>query len=170
MGIKLEAVIVLFIVIIVSTTYFFKISDIKSTPADTSKQLEFKKTTLIEVDTERMLSNIDCSYGVKKNDTLSLSDIVYYSKNINSLRSKSGSYSQGILYLDGDIKLKQKDGYTYNAEHAVYNTKDEILKILTGFTININKSVIGGAELEYNAKTKVVKSKNINAIVYTAEK
>jgi len=170
MGIKLEVFIVTAIVLIVSTTYFFKIENSNSAPSSSTKQLEFKNTTLIEVNTEKMLSNIVCSHGVKKNEILDLKEIIYHSKSINSLVAESGEYKNGIMYLDGGIKLQQKEGYVYHAEHAIYNTEKETLNIASEFTMYINKNTIRGRDLIYDAKTKVAKSKNINATVYTTEK
>ena len=78
MGLKLETILILGIVIILSASYIVKIGGSSSDDKAFTKELEFANTTLIEVDTTTMKGRTFTIYGVKDKDVLTLYDIKYH--------------------------------------------------------------------------------------------
>jgi len=170
MGIKLEYVISVTIIVIVGAAIMMKLDNKTNILKQVNKELEFKETTFIEVNTKKRQSNAFVQKGVRKNGILSLEHLTYNTKNISLLIADKGNYIKDILILEGHIRVEEKKGYTYSTEHAKYNQKTEILTISQGFTANITKNVIHGSSLKYNAIKKEMYAKKIDAVVYTAEK
>jgi len=170
MGIKLEFVIVFAIILIVGGAIMLKLDNQTSTQKHINKELEFKETTFIEVDTKKRQSNAFIQKGMRKNGILFLEHLTYNTNNISLLIADKAKYVKNILSLAGHIRVEEKEGYTYNTEYAKYNQKTEILTIPQEFTAKIAKNIIHGANLKYDAIKKEMHAKQIDAVVYTTEK
>ena len=170
MGLKLETVIIVVIVAILSGTLMVKFTHISSNGKLFTKELEFTDTTLTEVDTVTMQGRAFGTYGIRDAGILTLHDIKYHTNTIESLRAKKGTYKGDTLYLDGNITVNQKEGFDYSAQHAVYNKKTKILDITSDFTGVMNKNMIQGHTLRYDTQKKEAFGKRIEAVVYTTEK
>ncbi len=170
MGLKLETLIIVVIVAILSGALMVKFSHKLSDEKPFTKELEFTNTTLIEVDTATMKGRSFGTYGVRDAGVLTLHNLKYHTKNIKLLRAKKGTYKGNKLYLDGNITVNQKEGFDYSAEHAVYDKKTKILNITSAFTGIMNQNVIHGYTLRYDVEKKVAFGKRIDAVIYTAEK
>ena len=170
MGLKLETLIIVVIVAILSGTLMVKFTH-KSTDGKLfTKELEFTNTTFIEVDTATMKSRAFGTYGIRDAGVLTLHNLKYHTKNIELLRAKKGTYKGDKLYLDGNITVNQKEGYDYSAEHAIYDKKTKILNITSAFTGIMDKNIIHGYTLRYDVQKKEAFGKRIDAVIYTAEK
>jgi hypothetical protein len=170
MGLKLEALIIVLIVAILSGTLMVKFTHKSSDGKPFTKELEFTSTTLTEVDTAIMQGRAFGTYGIRDAGVLTLHNITYHTKNIESLRAKKATYKEDKLYLDGNITVNQKEGFDYSAQHAVYNTKTQILDITSAFTGVMDKNIIHGYTLRYDTQKKEAFGKRIDAVVYTTEK
>jgi hypothetical protein len=135
-----------------------------------TKELEFTKTTFIEVDINRTQGVAYSHYGVRNNAVLTLHNIEYHTDNIEYLSAKRGIYKENKVYLNDDIKVDQKEGFSYRMQHAVYDKKTEILEITSPFTAVMDKNIIKGKYLRYDARKKEAYAKKIDAIIYTVEK
>ncbi|RRS29848.1 MAG: hypothetical protein P794_09940 [Epsilonproteobacteria bacterium (ex Lamellibrachia satsuma)] len=170
MGLKLEIVITLVIIVILSAAFMVKITDNVSDEKRDAKELEFTDTTFIEVDTETMQGRAFSAYGIREQGVLTLYDLMYHTNNIELLSAKQGTYKNDRIYLDGNITLNQKKGFYYTAEHAVYDKKTKILDITSVFTGKMNKNIIHGYTMRYDTQKKEAFGKQIEAVVYTTEK
>jgi len=170
MGLKLETLIIVVIVAILSGGLMVKFTHKSSDGKRFTKELEFTDTTLIEVDTATMQGRAFGTYGIRDAGVLTLHNLKYHTKNIELLRAKKGTYKGDKLYLDGSITLNQKEGYDYSAQHAVYDKKTKILNITSAFTGIMDKNTIHGYTLRYDTQKKEAFGKRIDAVVYTAEK
>ena len=170
MGLKLETLIIVAIVAIISVTLMVKFKHNVSAGERFTKELEFTDTTLTEVDTDTMQGRAFGSYGIRDAGVLTLHDIRYHTNNIQSLRAKKATYKGDKLYLDGNITVNQKEGFDYSAQHAVYNKKTKILDITSAFTGIMDKNTIHGYTLRYDTQKKEAFGKRIDAVVYTSEK
>ena len=170
MGLKLETLLVVVIVAILSGALMFKFTHKSSNGKLFTKEMEFTDTTFIEVDTVNMKSRSYGTYGIRDAGVLTLHNLKYHTKNIELLRAKKGTYKGDKLYLDGNITVNQKEGFDYSAEHAIYNKKTKILNITSEFTGIMNSNTIHGYTLRYDTQKKVAFGKRIDAVVYTAEK
>jgi len=170
MAIKLEIILIMAIFLIIFAATTMKLADRTSETNRMSKELEFHDTTFIEVDQTKMRANLFSTYGVREDGVLSLQNLIYHSHNIEQLNADKGTYKENILFLDGHVKLKEKEGYIYNSEHANYHQKKEILTITSPFVAHMAKNIIYGKSLQYFARTKEINATGIDATVYTIEK
>ena len=170
MGLKLETLIVVVIVAILSGTLMVKFAHKASDRKLFTKEFEFTDTTITEVDTATMQGRAFGTYGIRDAGVLTLHNLKYHTKNIESLRAKKGTYKGDKLYLDGNITVNQKEGFDYSAEHAVYDKKTKILDITSAFTGIMNQNIIHGYTLRYDMQKKEAFGKRIDAVVYTTEK
>lgn len=170
MGIRLEHIITIVIGLILVSFFLIKVDQKSLEKSESSKELSFSDTRLIEVDTQNMLGLAHSRYGEVENKRLTLSDIVYHTDKVNLLRAQKGIYEGDYLILEGNVTLNQKEGFDYTAEKAVYNKKSQILTIDSSFEAHLNENKISGTYLVYNVKEKTVTGQNIKAEVYTLEK
>lgn len=170
MGIKLEYILTIAIIGIISGSLMLKL---RNTPVKTkvfTKEVEFTNTTLIEVDTDNIKSRVYATYGVRDKGVLTLNDTVYLSDKIESLSADKARFKDDFLYLDGNVVLREKDGYKYKTEHAVYNNKTEILHITSPFTGVKGQNIIEGESMEYNIRKKKATGTTVGTVFYTPDK
>ena len=170
MGIKLEYVLTIAVVGIISGSLMLKL---RNTPVKTNvftKEVEFTNTTLIEVDTNNIKSRVYATYGVKDKSVLTLDNVVYLSDKIESLSANKARLKGDFLHLDGDVVLQEKDGYKYKTENAIYNKKTQILHITSHFTGVKGQNIIEGESMEYNVRKKKAKGTTVGTVFYTPDK
>ncbi len=170
MGIKLELFLVVLIAVLLSLAYKIKLSDDVSAKNSSRKEMEFTKMTFTEVDTEKLISTSYGSYGVREGGILKIKDLVYHTDSIEQLLADEGRYAGEKVYLDGNVRMKQKEGFNYKAEHAVYDKKTEILTITSKFTAVMARNIVHGNTARYDTRKKILTAKEVDAVVYTAEK
>jgi len=170
MGLRLEFVLVVAIVGILTGSLLLKLSKTNTKTEAFTKELEFTDTTLIEVDTQKVLSNSYGTYGVRDRGVFTLNDLVYSTDTIESLVAKKGKFKGEILYLDGAVVLKEKGGYTYKTEHANYSQKTDILNITAPFVGVRDKNIIKGNTLRYDTRKKEAFGTKIDSVLYTTKK
>ncbi len=170
MGLKLETLIIVVIVAILSGALMVRFTHTPTDGKHFTKELAFTNTTFIEVDTDAMQSKAFSTYGIRDAGILTLDNLKYHTNNIKLLRAIKGTYKGDKLYFDGNITLNQKEGYDYSAQHAVYDKETKILDITSAFTGVLNKNVIHGYTLRYDTQKKEAFGKRIDAVVYTTEK
>ena len=99
-----------------------------------------------------------------------LKNLEYSTDTIESLVAKQGRFKGEILYLDGSVVLKEKEGYTYETEHANYNQETDILNITAPFVGIRDKNIIKGNTLRYDTRKKETFGTKIDSVLYTTEK
>lgn len=170
MGLKLEFVLIVAIVGILAGSLLLRLSRTETKTEVFNKEMEFTNTTLIEVNTHKVLSNSYGTYGVRNQGVLTLKNLEYSTDTIESLVAKRGRFKGDILYLDGSVVLSEKDGYTYKTEHANYNQKTDILNITASFVGIRDKNIIKGNTLRYDTRKKEAFGTKIDSVLYTTEK
>ncbi len=158
------------IVLIISASLLVELNNTLKQRKAFTKDLEFSNTTFIEVDTQKMQGWAFGTFGVRDKGVLTLDNIVFHTENIDSLIAKKGKYIKEILYLDGDVVMQEKNGYTYNTQHANYNQETEILNITSPFTAVRYQNVMKGKTLRYDTAKKEAFGTKVDAILYTTEK
>jgi len=170
MGVRLEWVVGIAIVAIVSGVMVLKPKSMMSSGKEANKEIQFTDTTLLEVDVDGVLVRSYNQYGVRINGILTVENLLYHTKTIESLVAKSGRLEGDMLYLDGDIVLQEKAGYRFETQRASYDKKNEILSILTPFVAHRAPNSMSGDTLEYDMQKKEAFGTTIKSIVYTTEK
>ncbi|MDM5270619.1 LPS export ABC transporter periplasmic protein LptC [Sulfurovum sp. zt1-1] len=170
MGLRLEYIISIIVALIFVSFFLINIEQKSRQKNESTKQLAFSDTRLIEVDTQKILGLAHSRYGVYENKTLILSDIIYHTDTVNLLQAQKGIYKGDYLFLEGNVTLNQKNGFDYTAQKAAYNQKSEVLSIESPFEAHMNKNIISGINLVYNMKEKKITAQKIKAVVFTLEK
>lgn len=135
-----------------------------------TKELEFSDTTFTEVDQQRMQAYVFSRYGVRDDGVLSLHNLTYHTANLQLLFSNQARYQGDTLYLDGNVTLVDKEGFTYTTQSANYNQKTEILYVSSPFNAKLGQNSIKGDSLRYNAVKKEADASKIDAVLYTTKK
>lgn len=169
MGLKLEGLLVGFIVSIIAGVSSLDLENIISKKSILKKDLEFTDTTFVEVNTTKRLSTLFGTYGIRYKDILDIDNLIYNTDNIQSLVAKKGKYHSPTLNLHGDVKMIEKDGYVYTTQNAIYNQKSQILNITSPFRAIRDQNIFVGKTLIYNTLTKYAYGTTVDAIVYTAK-
>ncbi len=170
MGLKLEIILILSIVAILSVALTVKIKNSQAVTKVSTKELEFTHTTFTEVDTNKTQGIAFGTHGIRDAGVLAVKNLRYHTDSIKELRAKKGTYKGDKIYLDHNITVNQKEGFDYKAEHAIYDQKTEILDIISPFTAVMNENIIHGNSLRYDTKTKEAFATDVDAVVYTKEK
>lgn len=170
MALRLEVVLFIMIVMIIWVTTMVKITNEKNEHKSMLKELEFVNTTFTEVDEKTLKARLFSIKGIRDMGVLTLDKLNYHSNSIDQLVANKGTYKGDVLFLDGDVKLNEKEGFVYTTQHANYNQKSEILNITSAFVANRDKNIFYGDTLQYHAIDKKVNATRIDATVYTVEK
>ena len=170
MGVRLQYILILVIGFILAVALTVEIKNAKAAKKIFTKEMEFTYTTFREVDIHKMQGVAYATDGIRNAGVLTVHNLRYHTNNIQSLKAKKGRYIGDKIYLDYNITVNQKEGFDYQAEHAVYNKKTEILDILSPFTAVMNENTFHGKTLRYNTRKKEAFGTMIDAVVYTKEK
>ncbi len=170
MGLKIETVLILSIIVIITGSLTMEIDKRAKKSEPFTKELEFTNTTFTEVDTQILQGRAYGTYGVRDNGVLTLDNLVYFTETIKYLIADKGTYIGDVLNLDGNIVLEEKQGYNYKTQQASYDQKTETLNVTAPFIATRDKNIIKGDTLVYNTRKKEAYGTAVDAIVYTAEK
>ena len=170
MGVKIELALLLSLAIIIGGSLTIKLNDKADSKTEFTKELEFTNTTFTEVDTQKLQSRAYGTYGIRDDGILTINNVHYQTDTIKSLTANKGTYMQESIYLEGDVKLVDNEGYTYRTQQAEYNQKSEILNLTAPFVAFRDKNIIKGDTLTYNTRKKEAYGTMIDAVVYTVDK
>ena len=170
MGVKLEFVVILAVLVIVTGAMILKVDQSAVKNTIFTKELEFTNTTFTEVDTQKLQGRAYGTYGIRDNGVLSLDNLVYFTETIKYLIADKGMYVGDVLNLDGNIVLEEQEGYNYTTQQASYDQKTEILNVTAPFVATRDKNIIKGDTLVYNTRKKEAYGTTIDAVVYTSVK
>ena len=170
MGLKLEIILILSIVAIVSVALTVKIKNSQVAAKVSTKELEFTHTTFTEVDINKTQGVAFGTHGTRDAGVLRVDNLRYHTDSIKELRAKKGTYKGEKIYLDHNVTVNQKEGFDYKAEHAIYDQKTEILDITSPFTAVMNENIMHGNSLRYDTRTREASGTDVDAVVYTKEK
>lgn len=170
MGIRLEYILIIAILFTISLNTMVKFDNKLDSNRSHTKELVFSDTTFIEVNKVKMRAYIFSRYGVRDGGVLTLNGLTYHTENIKLLFANQARYKDDTLFLDGNVTLVEKEGFKYTTQSAKYNQKTETLDINSPFTAKLDKNVIKGEVLHYDAKHKELNASKIDAVVYTLKK
>jgi len=163
MAIRLEWIILLATICVVLFSLMVDPKEENRVTQTKTKELVFSDTTMIEVNRIGLLSKAEASKGIRNAGILFMTNFSYSNRNIEMLYADHATVKQKEIYLDHNITLHQKEGYDYEAEHAVYNKKSKILKIPSVFKAVVEQNLITGDSLIYDVVKKEAFATMINA-------
>jgi len=169
MGIKLEWFLAFVIAGLLLFVSNIKLSDTHASSKMLSKEMEFTQTTFTEVTTQKPISTAFAQYGIREGGILKIKNLVYETETIERLLADEGCYEKSKVYLDGHIRVIQKEGFSYDAKHAIYDKETEVLTLTSAFTAKMNQNRIEGAFARYDTRKKILLAKEVHAVLYTVE-
>ena len=170
MGVRLEFVLSLIVISLVSVALTFKLDNSNAKKNTFTKELEIKDATLIEVNQEQILGKSFTKSIVSDNKILILKDLTYFADNIEYIQANIAKLDGYMLYLEGNIKVKEKNGYLYETEQAIFNQKSKILNITTPFYATMGENRLEGKRLLYDLKNKKLYARDIKTRFTTSKK
>ena len=169
MGVRLEYILPGVIVGIIGAFTMIDVEEDIKQYKPQGKELEFVKTTFIEVDNNKTLGIAYSDYGYRERNIWTMREIRYHTDKINLLQANEGRYKGDYIYLDGNVSVNQKSGFDYKTENAIYNQASEVLNIISPFEAYMNDTIIKGDRLIYKYREKIAVAKNIDAEVHIKE-
>jgi len=170
MGLKLEFILVAFVIGLITMAMTIKINNSKHSAKVHTVEMEFTHTTSTEVDTNKTLSVTYGTYGVRDAGVLTIENLRYHSAEIELLRAKKGKMKGDMVYLDHNVSVHKEAGSDYYTEHARYNKKTGILNVTAPFKAVMGKNVMYGDTLRYDTKRQKAYATQVDATIVTAEK
>ncbi|MCB4747951.1 MAG: LPS export ABC transporter periplasmic protein LptC [Sulfurovum sp.] len=146
-----------------------KLNSQKIVEKNIQKELEFSNTTFTEATISNREGIAFAAHGVRAGTVLKVDHLRYHNKNIYQLFADSGIYKGDSLYLDGNVTMHQREGFSYRTEHARYDKKNTILYTTSSFVATKGKSVIYGEGMTYYADRQVLQATGVNATLYAEE-
>jgi len=170
MGLRIEFILLLCIGMVMAGSFNIELhKDVADQKAFT-KELDFSYTTFREVNTEGVLAIAYGTYGMRDSGILHIDNLLYSTDSIEELIAKKGTYIGSIIYLEGEVFLRDKQGYTCESEQAEYDQSTEILNITAPYVARRAKNIIYGDTLTYNTRIKESYGTVIDAVLYTVDK
>ncbi|SFV63960.1 hypothetical protein MNB_SV-6-244 [hydrothermal vent metagenome] len=165
---KIELLSIVMIIVMLAVSYLVKVKNEKAKESRTNKKIEVFDSVTIEINATSVKSILHSDYAVRESNEVKLTNITYQGNGAKELKSKYGHTVGDKFYLDVNVTLLQDNGYRYKAQHAMYDKAIEFFYITSPYTAYIDKNIINGTDLKYDIINKIVRSKNIDAILYTA--
>jgi len=170
MGLKLELLLIVFMVGLIAMALTVKISNARANVKVQTKELEFTDTTSTEVDTKKTLSVSYGTYGVRNAGVLTIHNMRYHSSEIDLMKSDIAILKGDLIYFDHNVSVHKEAGSDYFTEHANYNKKTGILNVTAPFKAIMDENIMHGDTLRYDTRTKKANASNVDAVVFTVEK
>ncbi|MEA3491505.1 MAG: hypothetical protein U9R27_06360 [Campylobacterota bacterium] len=167
--IRIEWLAIGMILLMLAVSYLIKAKNEKAKQNISTKEVEVFNSITIEVNTTAVVSRLYTDYSVKENGQLILTNLDYTGKRAKELKSRYGRNRGDLFYLDENVTLLQKSGYSYKAEHAIYDKEKDLFYITSPFVAYINKNIIKGVNLKYDIKEEIATAERVDAVFYTGK-
>jgi LPS export ABC transporter protein LptC len=122
--------------------------------------------TMYEFDKNGLLTIINGEDGTRYKDRYEIKDINYTDNSQKfsaDMKANHGTYKNEVVNLDGDVVYIREDGFTFESQEAVYNTKTSIAKVDQDFVLYQDKNNVEGSSLVYNNKLNKTEFSNVIA-------
>lgn len=152
---------------------FLKPQDYNKSADTELPQMEIEDFTMYKLDEEGVRSVVSGTIGRQFPHYYEIQN-AHYIENKNKLGqhlySDNGKFEKNIVYLDDNVRYFREDGLSFESDHAVYDTKKELLYVPQKFILTQNENVVYGRELHYNSVTGEVLAQDVDANYYMEER
>jgi hypothetical protein len=170
MALKIEYIIVLFIVLTILFSLSFNTEKEKEVTAGVAtKDLQFQDTIFREVDKNSTISSAFAVQGIQIDNTLKLKNIKFSNSDIKYIVGNAGTYKGDIITLKGNVKMLATNGFYCETQSASYDKNKKILDILKPFSAHMDKNRLLGDTLRYLFDEKMISVENPQATIFTTE-
>lgn len=136
-------------------------------------QMEIEDFTLYEIDKIGVQSVVSGTLGRQYPEHYEVEN-AHYIENKNKLGehlyADKGRFEKDIVYLNNNVRYFREDGLSFESDHAVIDTKKDVVTVPDAFVLTQNENIIYGSKLHYNSLTGQIRAKNIDANYYIEEK
>jgi len=162
MGRRVELFLILAIAIVVLIPFGINIKNSQTKASKIEeKSSEINNFIEYEINATNLQHTLRATRAQEVNAKWHLQEPNITTDKIKSLSSNSSIVSnKNIIFTENVVAIK-RDGTVYKSNKAIYNTKNRKLTTPDKFTITRKVDIVTGKELNYNAKTKVTKAKNV---------
>lgn len=167
MAIKLETWLYLSIFIAILFSFSVNHENREGVKATSNKELELEVATFSEVNSKGKISQAQAVSGVQENGVLSLNNVSYSGDKLELLKADKAVYDGNISTLTGNVFLKQKKGFEYTTEKAIYDINSQFVYIPNSFVAKMNENSMHGKNLKYNISKQNAVALDINAVLFT---
>jgi len=140
---------------------------------DNVPKMELEDFILYEIDKLGVKSVVSGTLG-RQFETYYEVENAHYIENKNKigehLYADFGRFEEDVAYLNDNVRYFREDGLSFESDHAIYDTKKELLYVPNNFILTQNENIIYGSELHYNSFTGEIDAKKVNANYYIQEK
>lgn len=169
MAIKIEWVLIFSIIATLIASFSFRFEN-SIHDHTIKKELNFKNTIFAEVDTSGIVSFANVKNGEQTNGILTMHEISFDKINDTKVAARKAIYKKDEIILSGDVKIKQKNGFTFNTQKAVYDTRGGKITSKDRYRATLNENTLTGDNFNYDTKKLSATSSNIHATLYTQDK
>jgi hypothetical protein len=169
MAVKIQWVLIFFIVITLMLSFSLRF-DNNSHESGITKELNFKNTIFTEVDTNGVVSYANVKNGEQTDGVLTMHDISFDKMNDTKVVADKAIYQKDEIILSGNVKINQKNGFAFNSQKAVYNTRNGKITSKDKYNATLNGNILTGNNFSYDTKKSNATSGNIHATLYTQDK
>jgi len=165
---RIELLALLMLAVMLGVSYLIKVKNDRMRKNLFSKEVEVFHSLTIETNASGVTSRLYTDYTVKEHEEIKMREITYIGKSARELKSKYGRSAGDLFYLDEDITLLQDNGYYYEADHAVYDKKNDLFSTTSPFVAYIyGGNIIHGVNLHYDITRRIAVAKNVDAVLFT---
>lgn len=146
--------------------FLFKPLEVKQQKLQDIALFNISTFTMYELDKSGTLTLMHGKEAAKYVDryTIEKMDFTDNSKKyVANMKSNSGIYKNGIVYLEGDIVYLGREGLTFKTQKATYDRKTTIAATEGDFLLYRDSNTLNGENLKYNSSLEKVESKNVTA-------
>ena len=168
---KVEWLAIVMILVMLGVSYLIKVENDKANKNISAKELEVFDSVTVEINATTVKSVLYSDYAVQKSGNMQMIWLTYSGKTAKKLKSKFGRSAGDRFYLDVNVTLLQENGYYYEADHAIYDKKNDMFYATSPFVAYIHDgNIIHGTNLKYNIKEKISTAENVDAVFYTKDR
>jgi hypothetical protein len=151
---------------------FFKPLDIKHQEFIDVPQLEVKEFTMYELIRNGLKTFMVGSSATKYDDRFIIEDMNYTDKSEEytaNMRAKKGVYKDDKVTLTDDVVYSRENGFVFQTQKVVYDKNNSTAVSDVGYTARVGENIVHGSYIKYNNLLNKVYSKNIEAIYQLKE-
>ncbi len=153
--------------------FVFKPLNVKEQSFEDVPLFELNAFTIYEINTFGLDSILLGTKGIRYVNRYTIENVNFTDntqKYIANIKANNGIYKNDIITLTQDVVYSREDGLDFSSDEAIYNKRTGIVKTNQPYVAYLGDNKITGTSLVYNNLKNKMQSKNITAIYQLREK
>jgi len=156
-----------------SIFFFFKPLQVDiATPGELA-QIELERFTVYEVAADGVKTILAGAHASRFPDRYEVDDLNLTDRSeghVETMQARKGIYKEPLISLDGDVRFRRDDGYTFETQKADYNQSSGDVRAPGSFVLWQAGDRVDGRNLFYNIKSGDITAKKIVGVYTMKEK